>query len=85
MTSVIARDEIQTRLKALLEAQPEIQVDVTKITEETAFDDVGFDSLSILDFMYEMEEQFGIQLEVKDLLGLDTVGDLIGHLQEKMA
>ena len=85
MTPATAREEIGTRLKALLQSQPEIQVDVNALTEDTPFEEVGFDSLSILDFMYEMEEVFDIRLEVKELLAMDTVGDLIGHLQKKMA
>ena len=85
MTPVTAREEIGSKLKSLLEKQPEIQVDVSKITEATPFEEVGFDSISILDFMYEIEEDFGVSLEVKDLLDMDSVGDLIGHLQEKLA
>jgi len=85
MTPVSAREEIGARLKSLLEKQPEVQFDVDKITEATPFEEVGFDSISILDFMYEIEEDFGVQLEVKDLLDMDSVGDLVAHLQGKLA
>ena len=85
MTPATAREEITARLKELLRNQEEIRIDVDSITEDTEFDDVGFDSLSILDFMYEIEERFEVPLEVKDLLDMQKVGDLVAHLQGKLA
>jgi acyl carrier protein len=85
MTPAIAREEIGSKLRSLLGNQPEIQIDVDTITDKTVLEEVGFDSLSILDFMYEMEDHFGVQMEIKDLLEMDSVGDLVEHLQGKLA
>lgn len=85
MTHATARAEIAARLKELLRDQEEVQIDVDSLTEETEFDDIGFDSLSILDFMYEIEDRFDVQLEVKDLLEMHKVGDLVAHIEAKQA
>ena len=84
MNAAIAREEIERRLRELLAAQPEIQVDVAALHTGTPIESIGFDSLSILDFMYEMEEHFGVPLTVRELLEMETVGDLVANLERKL-
>ena len=79
------RDEIAAELRALLERQDELDVDVDAITEDTRIDGIGFNSLSILDFMYEVESRFGVPMEVADLVEMEFVRDLIDHLEGKLA
>ena len=79
------RDEIAQALRDLLERQEEIDVDIESITEGTRIDGIGFNSLSILDFMYEVETRFGVPMEVADLVEMEVVRDLIDHLEAKLA
>ena len=79
------RDEIGRALRDLLERQEEIDVDIESITEDTRIDGIGFNSLSILDFMYEVETRFGVPMEVADLVEMEVVRDLIDHLEAKLA
>jgi acyl carrier protein len=79
------RDEIAQGLRDLLERQEELDVDMDAITEDTRIDAIGFNSLSILDFMYEVESRFGLPMEVADFVEMEVVRDLIDHLEAKLA
>ncbi len=81
----MTREQIITRLKALLQKQSEFKGDISAINEETQIDQMGFDSISILDFMYDIEADFNVQTEVTDLVKMQQVKDLIDYLAGKLA
>lgn len=83
--SRIAREDLVAELKNLLRRIDKLQVDVDGLTEETRIDSVGFDSLSILEFMYEVESHFGVEMEVSDLVEMEVLGDLVDHVAGKLA
>lgn len=85
MTADLGRDELRTALAALIASQPDLEADVATIEETTKIEDIGFDSISILDFMYEIEGKFGIELAVRDLVEMVQVKDLLDHLEGKLA
>jgi acyl carrier protein len=78
------RDEIIRGLRDLLTRQEQIAVDVSAITEDTRIDRIGFDSISILDFIYDVEDRFGVQTEIADLVTMERVGDLIEYLEARL-
>lgn len=78
------RDQIITRLQVLLKKQKEFKGDVTAIREETKIDQLGFDSISILDFMYDVEADFHVQTDVADLVKMEKVKDLVDYLGGKL-
>ena len=80
----MTREQIIARLQSLLKQQKEFKGDVTAIHEDTKIDQMGFDSISILDFMYDIEADFQIQTEVADLVKMDRVKDLIDYLRSKL-
>jgi acyl carrier protein len=79
------RLEIIAVLKDLLRTQKQVKVDIEAVGEETQLSQVGFDSISILDFMYDVESRFNIRTEIADLVRMDRVKDLIDHLERKLA
>ena len=85
MNAAMGRDELRSALTELMASQPDLEVDVATIEESTKIEDLGFDSISILDFMYEMEGKFEVELAVKDLVEMQQVKDLLDHLEGKMA
>ena len=78
------RDEIVRGLRELLTRQAGVKVDVSAITEDTRIDRIGFDSISILDFIYDVEDRFRIQTEIADLVEMERVRDLIGYLEARL-
>lgn len=82
--SAVDTADIEARLRGLLAAQSDVSVDPETVRAETKIEDIGFDSVSILDFMYEIESELDVELAVRDLVALETVGDLVGHLATKL-
>lgn len=50
-------------------------MEVDGISPETKFEDLGLDSLDMVDLVMAMEDEFGIEIEVEE--NLFTVGDLV--------
>ena len=67
------RQNIIDEMRAIIDADENIEVDVSNVNEDTPVDKIGFDSLSILEFMYEIENRFGVTMEVRDLVEMKVV------------
>lgn len=76
----MTKDDIISQLRELLRAQKQLKTDIDAITLETRFDQIGFDSLSILDFMYEVENRFGTFPDMAELVKMQKVEDLVDFL-----
>lgn len=71
------------KLAALLSEQ--FGVDVDSITMDTSFEDMGADSLDIVEMTMAVEEEFGLEdMDEEDLSGISTVADLIRYLKSKL-
>lgn len=80
----MSRIETFETLRSIL-AQQGGKVDVSMVTEDSAIDGIGLDSIAILDFIYDVEDRFQIRTEVADLVGLERVRDLIDYVEVKRA
>ncbi len=71
------------KIAALLAEQ--FSVDVDSITMDTSFEDLGADSLDIVELSMALEEEFGVEeMEEDDLSGISTVSDLVRYLKGKL-
>ena len=61
-------------------------VEADTITMETTFtEDLGADSLDIVELSMALEEEFGVsEMSEEDIAGIATVGDLVNYLQSKL-
>ena len=50
-------------------------MDVSEITMETSFEKLALDSLDMVDLVMMLEDEFEIEIEIKEKL--ETVGDLV--------
>lgn len=64
----------------------QFSVDAGSITMETTFEeDLGADSLDIVELSMALEEEFGVEeMEEDELTAITTVGDLVRYLQRKL-
>ena len=70
-------------LAALLSEQ--FGVDVDSITMDSSFEDLGADSLDIVEMTMAVEEEFGLEdMDEEDLSGISTVADLVRYLKSKL-
>ena len=63
-----------TRIKEL--AAKEFSLDPASLDPAAPLDSLGVDSLSFIEFMFKVEEEFGISVSDEDLKGIKTLADL---------
>ena len=71
------------KIKDIIEK--ELGVEREKLTDGASFiDDLGADSLDIVELVMEFEKEFNIYIPDEDAEKLKTVGDAIGYLNAKL-
>ena len=71
------------RIKKILVEQLGVSED--RITmEANIIEDLEADSLSVMQTIMELEEEFGLTVEDEDVNSLRTVGDIVKYCEEKV-
>ena len=71
------------KIAALLAEQFGVEAD--SITMDTSFEDLGADSLDIVELTMAVEEELGLEnMDEDDLSGIAVVGDLVNYLKSKL-
>jgi acyl carrier protein len=73
----------EAKVKDIIEK--ELGVEREKLTPEASFiEDLGADSLDIVELVMEFEKEFNIDIPDEDAEKLRTVGDALKYLNEKV-
>jgi len=73
--------EVIDRVKKIIVDQ--LGVDASKISEDSSFvDDLGADSLDIVELIMAFEEEFDVEIPDEDAEKIKTVGDAIKYLNK---
>lgn len=67
-----------SRIKNL--ASKEFALDAAALDPGAPLDTLGIDSLSFIEFMFKVEEEFGVSVSDEDLKGIKTLADLERHV-----
>lgn len=71
------------RLAKLLSEQ--FGLETEDITEDTGFEELGADSVDLVELSMNLEEEFDIEeMSEEDIASIHTVGDLVGYLRSKL-
>lgn len=74
------REEIIDKVKSVIVEQLNVDEDV--VTEDASFiDDLGADSLDIVELVMALEEEFGISIPDEQAESIKTVGDAIAFIE----
>ena len=77
----MSSEEIFERVKAIIVEQ--LGVTDTSVTMEASFiDDLGADSLDIVEFIMALEEEFNIEIPDADAEKVVTVGDVVDYIKD---
>ncbi len=77
------KQEILAKIKEKLNDEFKIQED--QVTEDATFmEDLGLDSLDISTLLQDVETMFDVRIPDDDLDSIQTVGDLVNYLHEKV-
>ena len=62
----------------------QLDVEEEKVTMEAAIaDDLGEDSLDVVDLVMSLEEEFNIEIPDEEVENIKTVGDIVKFIEEK--
>ena len=71
------------KLKGILVDQ--LYVEEEKITPEASItEDLGADSLDVVDLIMSLEESFSIEIPDEDIENIKTVGDIVKYIEERI-
>ena len=76
--------DVVDRVKELVVEQ--LGVDAEEVTEEASFvDDLGADSLDIVELVMAFEEEFDLEIPDEDAEKIRTVGDAVEYIKGKIS
>ncbi len=74
------REEILDKVKDVIVEQLNVEED--DVTEDASFiDDLGADSLDIVELVMALEEQFSISIPDEEAENIKTVGDAVDYIK----
>jgi len=71
--------KIRTALAEYLKRDP-----ATVMTTQHLRDDLGLDSMAVIELLYRIEEVFNLQIPDQDLVGLTTVGHVVRYVEKRV-
>ena len=73
---------VSTIIKSLADY---LKQDPSSITEQHHLrDDLGLDSMAVIELLFEIEDRFKIQIPDQDLPGLSTVASVATYVQQRL-
>ncbi len=78
-------DEKEIRAKVVEIVKDKLGVEDDKITDDAKYvDDLGADSLSLVDIAMALEDEFGMKIPDEDIEKITTVGATIQYIKEHL-
>ena len=80
----MSEKSIDQKVKDIIVEQ--LSVNAEQVTPEATFiEDLGADSLDIVELVLAFEEEFGVEVPDSDAEKLLTVGDVVKYIEEKQS
>ncbi len=71
------------KIKSILSSQ--FGIDEDQISENTdVVNDLGADSLDVVEMMMSVEDEFGLMIEDEDIAEMKTVGDVVNYIENHL-
>ena len=71
--------KIRTALGEYLKRDP-----ATILLTQHLRDELGLDSMAVIELLYRIEEAFDLQILDQDLVGLTTVGHVVNYIEKRL-
>jgi acyl carrier protein len=80
----MTQNEIILQLRSLMQKNSQVAVNWNSVDASSAIASLGFDSLSILDLIYDIQQHFKVEFDAEEMARVDTVGKLAAFLEAKL-
>jgi acyl carrier protein len=75
--------EVYERVKEIISEQ--LNVDESEVTPEKSFvDDLGADSLDLVELIMALEEEFDLEISDEEAQGIRTVEEAVRYIEERI-
>jgi len=71
------------KIKAILSNQFDVEESTLETTTRLD-EDLGADSLDVVDLLMSLEDEFDVEIQDEDIEKIRTVGDLVSYIEEHM-
>lgn len=73
---------LENKVREMIAKQ--LDLDIKEVSPEASFlEDLGADSLDVVELIMQMEEEFGLQIPDEDAEKIKTVQDAIDYIKKK--
>ncbi len=80
-----ATDSTRDRIIQHLIAASDEEIDAAKVTDQTTLrKDLDLSSLQAVTLVMDLEDEFGVTIEDEEIESLDTVGDVLAMVTQKL-
>lgn len=77
----MSEEEIFGKIKSLI--SDNFEIDENKITKDTNFkNDLDADSIDLVEFILQLEDEFGAEIPDEDAEKIKTVGDAVSYIKD---
>lgn len=73
-------EEIRSQLAEIVNDLAGVAVEDVQL-DKSFVDDLGVDSLAMVEIIYECEDKFGVEIPDEDAKNLKTVGDAVAYIE----
>ncbi|MCD8107782.1 MAG: acyl carrier protein [Oscillospiraceae bacterium] len=60
----------------------QLDMDVEDVTSDSTFEDLGADSLDVVDVIMTLEDEFDMEIPDEAIEGMKTVGELVKYIED---
>ena len=75
--------DIFEKVKELIAEQLDVEDKDSIAMESSITDDLGADSLDVVDLVMALEDEFGVEIPEDQVENIKTVGDIVKYIEEK--
>ncbi len=73
------------KLREIMETSAAEELDWSNYGPNSTIESLGLDSLTILDLLYDLEQELGVHLEARDITSIRNIGEMASLLIDKGA
>ena len=77
--------QLDNEVLARLGKSAGLTIDLTAIRQDQTFQEIGLDSMSLINLMYAIEDEFNVTLSTDAMMEINTVGDMQKLIERKLA